>query len=144
MTQKMNTKVTKIKMRAVTNRTKVMMNNLILIQTTQIKLTQIMKTNQNLVSKDSTKLFDKKNTKEELNIILKSDVQGSSEALRNAINNIDHPEVSPKIILSDIGMINETDISLGKASNAVILGFNVKPNKEAKKLSEEQKIYTLD
>tara|TARA_B100001741_G_scaffold279682_1_gene252441 strand:- start:498 stop:2711 length:2214 start_codon:yes stop_codon:yes gene_type:complete len=99
-----------------------------------------MRTNQNLVSKDSTKLFDKKNTKEELNIILKSDVQGSSEALRNAINNIDHPEVSPKIILSDIGMINETDVSLGKASNAVILGFNVKPNKEAKKLSEEQKI----
>ena len=67
-------------------------------------------------------------------------MQGSSEALRNSINKITHSEVSPKIILSDIGMINETDISLAKASNAIVIGFNVKPNKEAKKLSEEQKV----
>ena len=66
--------------------------------------------------------------------------KGSSEALRNAINKIKHAEVSPKIILSDIGMINETDISLAKASNAIVIGFNVKPNKEAKKLSEAQKV----
>ena len=89
---------------------------------------------------DNTKLFDKQGIKEELNIILKSDVQGSSEALRNAINKINHPEVSPKIVLSDIGMVNETDISLAKASNAIVIGFNVKPNKEAKKLSEVQKV----
>ena len=61
--------------------------------------------------KDKTKIFDNESTKTELNIILKSDVQGSSEALRNAINKINHPEVKPKIILSDIGMINETDVS---------------------------------
>ena len=41
---------------------------------------------------------------------------------------------------SDIGMINETDVSLAKASNALLIGFNVKPNREAKKLAEEQKI----
>ena len=70
----------------------------------------------------------------------KSDVQGSSEALRTAIKKIDHSEVSPRIILSDIGMINETDISLAKASNATVIGFNVKPNKEAKKTAEEQKV----
>ena len=57
-----------------------------------------------------------------------------------AINKIDHNEVEAKIILSDIGMINETDVSLAKASNAILLGFNVKPNREAKKLADEQKV----
>ena len=76
----------------------------------------------------------------ELNIIIKSDVHGSAEAIKNAISNIKHEEVKPKIILSDIGMITETDISLAKASNAVLIAFNVKPNKEAKKLSEKEKI----
>ena len=52
----------------------------------------------------------------ELNIIIKSDVHGSTEALKNAINQIKHEEVKPKIILSDIGMVTETDISLAKAS----------------------------
>ena len=63
-----------------------------------------------------------------------------SEALKMAINKIEHKEVEAKIILSDIGMINETDVSLAKASNAILIGFNVKPNREAKKLAEEQKI----
>ena len=57
-----------------------------------------------------------------------------------AINKIEHPEVEAKIILSDIGMINETDVSLAKASSAILIGFNVKPNREAKKLAEDQKI----
>ena len=77
---------------------------------------------------------------EELNIIIKSDVHGSSEAIKNAISQIKHEEVKPKIILSDIGMITETDVSLTKASNAILLAFNVKPNKEAKKLAEKEKI----
>ena len=51
-----------------------------------------------------------------------------------------HKEVQAKIILSDIGMINETDVSLAKASNAILIGFNVKPSREAKKLAEDQKI----
>ena len=90
--------------------------------------------------KDKTTLFDEVKNKDELNIIIKSDVQGSSEALKMAINKIQHDEVEAKIILSDIGMINETDVSLAKASNAILLGFNVKPNREAKKLAEEQNI----
>ena len=77
---------------------------------------------------------------EELNIIIKSDVHGSSEAIKNAISLIKHEEVKPKIILSDIGMITETDVTLAKASNAILLAFNVKPNKEAKKLAEKEKI----
>ena len=77
---------------------------------------------------------------EELNIIIKSDVHGSSEAIKNAITKIKHDEVIPKIILSDIGMVTETDITLAKASNAVLIAFNVKPSKEAKKLAEKEKI----
>ena len=76
----------------------------------------------------------------ELNIIIKSDVHGSSEAIKNAINQIVHDEVKPKIILSDIGMVTETDVTLAKASNAVLIAFNVKPSKEAKKLAENEKI----
>tara|TARA_B100001564_G_scaffold309571_1_gene280706 strand:- start:875 stop:3070 length:2196 start_codon:yes stop_codon:yes gene_type:complete len=93
-----------------------------------------------LKAKDKTTLFEKKDDKEELNILIKSDVQGSSEALKTAINKIEHAEVKANIILSDIGMINESDVSLAKASNAILIGFNVKPNREAKKLAEEQNI----
>ncbi len=89
---------------------------------------------------DKPTIFDSGTEKNELNIIIKSDVHGSSEALKMAIEKIEHPEVKPKIILSDIGMINETDLSLAKASQAVLIGFNVKANREAKKISEEQKI----
>ncbi len=77
---------------------------------------------------------------EELNLIIKSDVHGSSEAIKNAISQIEHEEVKPKIILADIGMVTETDVTLAKASNAVLIAFNVKPSKEAKKLAENEKI----
>ena len=77
---------------------------------------------------------------EELNLILKSDVHGSSEAIKNAISQIKHLEVKPKIILADIGMVTESDVTLAKASNAVLVAFNVKPSKEAKKLAENEKI----
>ncbi|MDC0235991.1 translation initiation factor IF-2 [Candidatus Pelagibacter sp.] len=88
-------------------------------------------------SQDSA--FSDKST-EELNLIIKSDVHGSSEAIKNAISQIKHDEVKPKIILSDIGMVTETDVTLAKASNAVLIAFNVKPSKEAKKLAENEKI----
>jgi len=77
---------------------------------------------------------------EDLNLIIKSDVHGSSEAIKNAISQIKHDEVKPKIILSDIGMVTETDVTLAKASNAVLIAFNVKPSKEAKKLAENENI----
>ena len=96
--------------------------------------------NNKVLAKDKTTLFEDTKDKDELNIIIKSDVQGSSEALKMAITKIEHKEVEAKIILSDIGMINETDVSLAKASDAILIGFNVKPNREAKKLAEDQKI----
>ena len=77
---------------------------------------------------------------EELNIIIKSDVHGSSEAIKNAINQIKHNEVKSKILISDIGMVTETDVVLAKASKAVLIAFNVKPSKEAKKRAELEKI----
>ena len=77
---------------------------------------------------------------EELNIIIKSDVHGSSEAIKSAVNQIKHDEVKPKILLSDIGMITETDVTLAKASKALLIAFNVKPSKEAKKRAEKEKI----
>ena len=77
---------------------------------------------------------------EELNLIIKSDVHGSSEAIKNAISQIKHEEVKPKIILADIGMVTETDVTLAKASKAVLIAFNVKPSKEAKKLAENENI----
>ncbi len=83
--------------------------------------------------------FSNKST-EELNLIIKSDVHGSSEAIKSAVGQIKHDEVKPKIILADIGMVTETDVTLAKASNAVLIAFNVKPSKEAKRLAENEKI----
>ena len=82
----------------------------------------------------------KDNTSEELNIIIKTDVHGSSEAIKSSINQIKHDEVKPKILLSDIGMITETDVTLAKASKSLLIAFNVKPSKEAKKRAEQEKI----
>ena len=82
----------------------------------------------------------KDNEIKELNIIIKSDVQGSSEAIKSAILNIKNEEVLSKIIHSDIGLITETDVSLARASNAVLIAFNVKPSKEAKKMAEQNKV----
>ncbi len=88
-------------------------------------------------SKDNA--FSQK-TSEDLNIIIKSDVHGSAEAIKFAISNIKHEEVKAKILLSDIGMVTETDITLAKASEALVIAFNVRPSKEAKKLAEKENI----
>ncbi len=93
-----------------------------------------------LISVNKESAFSDATTPEELAIIIKSDVHGSSEAIKTAIEKIKHPEVNPKIILSNIGVVTETDVTLAKTSNALVIGFNVRPNKEAKKLAETYKI----
>jgi len=93
-----------------------------------------------VIAANKESAFDVDSNPKELSIIIKSDVHGSSEALKNAIEKITHPEVTPKIILSNIGVITETDVTLAKASDAVLIGFNVRPNKEAKKLADNYKI----
>ena len=84
-------------------------------------------------------LIIKKKT-EKINIILKADVHGSLEALISSITKIDINGVSPKIILSAVGPVTETDVNLAKASDAKLIGFNIRPNKEAKELSNKYKI----
>jgi len=93
-----------------------------------------------LISANKESVFGDVSRPKEFPIIIKSDVHGSSEALKNAIEEIKHDEVKPKIILSGIGVISETDVTLAKASNATLIGFSVRPSKEAKKLAETHKI----
>jgi translation initiation factor IF-2 len=88
-------------------------------------------------------VFGDVNKQKELSIIIKSDVHGSAEALSNAILKIQNDEVKPVIVLSSVGAITETDVSLAKASNAVLIGFNIKPNKEAKDLATKLGVNVL-
>ena len=98
------------------------------------------KTSKNPLTMFTQESAFKDNKSEDLNIIVKSDVHGSSEAIKNAINLIKHDEVKVKIILSDVGMVTETDVNLAKASNATLIAFNVKPSKEAKKIAEQNNV----
>jgi translation initiation factor IF-2 len=75
-----------------------------------------------------------------LNIILKADVQGSVEALRDSLSNIDAAEVSVKIVSSGVGGFNETDANLAVASNAIMIGFNVRADAAARRVIEEHDI----
>jgi translation initiation factor IF-2 len=75
-----------------------------------------------------------------LNIILKADVQGSVEALRDSLNKIDAAEVSVKIISAGVGGFNETDANLAVASNAIMIGFNVRADAAARRVIEEHSI----
>ncbi len=105
----------------------------------QARINETKEENKNLNFATKDDAFSQK-TSEELNIIIKSDVHGSSEAIKFAISNIKHEEVKTKLLLSDIGMVTETDITLAKASDALVIAFNVKPSKEAKKLAEKENI----
>ena len=98
------------------------------------------KTSKNPLTMFTQESAFKDNKSEDLNIIVKSDVHGSSEAIKSAINQIKHDEVKVKIILSDVGMVTETDVNLAKASNAILIAFNVKPSKEAKKIAEQNSV----
>lgn len=79
-------------------------------------------------------------TERTLNIVLKADVQGSAEALSQALSEIVAQNVKVKIISSGVGGINETDVNLAVASNAIIIGFNVRANAEARKLIEAEDV----
>ena len=95
---------------------------------------------QNSQSSNKDNIFDNQAKEEKINIILKADVHGSLEALISSITKIDINGVSPKIILSAVGPVTETDVNLAKASDAKLIGFNIRPNKEAKELSNKYKI----
>ncbi|MFC4798219.1 translation initiation factor IF-2 [Neobacillus sp. GCM10023253] len=76
----------------------------------------------------------------DLNVILKSDVQGSAEALAASLQKIDVEGVNIKIIHNGTGAINESDITLAAASNAIVIGFNVRPDVNAKRAADAEKV----
>jgi len=76
----------------------------------------------------------------ELNVVLKADVQGSLEALTDALTRLSTDEVAVKIVASGIGGINETDVNLAVASEAVLIGFNVRADAAAKRVIEEESV----
>ena len=76
----------------------------------------------------------------ELPIIVKADVQGSVEAVKSSLEKLSNEEVAVKVIHSGVGAINESDISLASASNAIVIGFNVKPDTQAKNMAETESV----
>ena len=76
----------------------------------------------------------------ELNVILKADVQGSIEALIDALNKLSTEEIKLKIIHSSTGTITETDVMLASASDAVIIGFNVRPDARVVEVAEQERV----
>ncbi|MBD0289637.1 MAG: translation initiation factor IF-2 [Thermoleophilia bacterium] len=75
---------------------------------------------------------------QELNVVVKADVQGSIEAVTGELAKIEHPEVRVEVIHTGIGAISESDVMLASASNAIVVGFNVRPNTEARALAERE------
>ncbi len=76
----------------------------------------------------------------ELNLVVKADVQGSIEALKDALDKMDQSEVRINVIHSGVGGITESDIMLADASDAIVIGFNVRPEPKAKALAEQEKV----
>ena len=76
----------------------------------------------------------------ELNIIVKADVQGSVEAVKQSLLKLTNEEVAVRVIHAGVGAINESDVSLASASNAIIIGFNVRPDNTAKDIADREKV----
>lgn len=76
----------------------------------------------------------------DVNVIIKADVQGSAEALAASLNKIDVEGVRVKIVHSAVGAINESDVTLAAASNAIIIGFNVRPTPQAKSQADTEEV----
>ncbi|MFZ5998251.1 MAG: translation initiation factor IF-2 [Nitrospirota bacterium] len=74
----------------------------------------------------------------DLNLVIKGDVQGSVEAIKKALEGVTHPEVKVRVIHASVGGINESDVMLAAASNAIIIGFNVRPELKASQLAEKE------
>ncbi len=76
----------------------------------------------------------------ELNIIVKADVQGSAEAVKTSLEKISNEEVRVRVIHSAVGAINESDVMLANASNAIIVGFNIRPDSAARASAEKNEV----
>ena len=76
----------------------------------------------------------------DLNIVVKADVQGSVEAVKQSLVKLSNDEVAVKVIHGGVGAINESDVTLASASNAIIIGFNVRPDNTAKQIAEQENV----
>lgn len=76
----------------------------------------------------------------ELNVVLKADVNGTVEAVKQSLEQINSDEVKVNIIHSGVGAVNETDVMLAAASNGIVIGFNVRPDGNAKKAAEKEEV----
>ena len=76
----------------------------------------------------------------ELNLVVKADVQGSVEAVKQSLEKLSNEEVTVKVIHGGVGAINESDVTLAAASNAIVIGFNVRPDVMAKTIAEREKV----
>lgn len=105
----------------------------------QYKRETELKKNQKITLDD---LFDriKEGEIKELNIVLKADVQGSVEAIRQSLERLSNDEVRVRVIHAGVGAIGDTDVMLASASNAIIIGFNVRPDPMAKKTAEKESV----
>ena len=110
----------------------------------QIALTRLQKQRSAEIARAKKLTLDELYTKikegqiKELNIIIKGDVQGSVEAIKDAFENITHAEVKVKVIHTSVGGITESDVMLATASDAIIIGFNVRPETKAAQTAEKE------
>lgn len=96
--------------------------------------------NQYTVSLDDLFFRIQEGNMKELNIIVKADVQGSAEAVKSSLEKISNDEVRVRVIHSAVGAINESDVMLANASNAIIVGFNVRPETAARASAEKNDV----
>ena len=75
-----------------------------------------------------------------LNLIVKADVQGSVEAVKQSLEKLENEEVKVKVIHAAVGAVNQSDVTLAKVSNAIIIAFNVRPDHMAKEMSEKEEV----
>ncbi|MDW2876901.1 MULTISPECIES: translation initiation factor IF-2 [Bacillaceae] len=101
---------------------------------------QAQRSEKTRVSLDNLFEHMKQGEMKDLNIIIKADVQGSAEALAAALNKIDVEGVNVRIIHTAVGAINESDITLAAASNAIVIGFNVRPDNNAKRAADTEEV----
>jgi translation initiation factor IF-2 len=104
----------------------------------RVRAEQLARTTKKGVSLEELFTHMEEGAVRELNLIVKADVQGSIEAVVGELAKIEHPEVGVSVIHTGIGGITEGDVMLASASNAVVLGFNVRPNAEARALAERE------
>ena len=101
---------------------------------------KLMESNKFRISLDDLNSQIEAGELKELNIIIKADVQGSVEAVKQSLLKLSNDEVEVKIIHSGVGAINESDVILASTSNAIILGFNVKPDSQAEATAKNENV----